>query len=296
MELRELRFFVEVVRKGGFSAAARALGSTQSTISKAIRQLEHDCGGPLLDRLPQGVKPTSAGEVLLQRAKTMLSEQERLEAELDALRGLETGWLRLGVPPIGSGMLFAPLIAKFRERYPGVRVELREEGSRRLEAAVQSGEIEIGASLLPIAEAFSWQAVCDEPMMAVLPIRHALARRERLKLSELAGSPCIFFEHGFALNSVIAAACRRRGIELVETARSGQPEFILALVAAGLGTALFPRLMVTSRSLPGVKPVLIEDKDLRWNLGLIWRRGSPLSPPAQRWLQLVGETFPARLR
>lgn len=290
MELRHLRCFLEVVQRGGFSAAAKALGSTQPTVSKAILQLEHDCGETLLNRLPQGVKPTNAGQVVLRRAAAMLAEAENLKAELGALRGLETGRLSLGVPPLGSAVIFAPLIAAFRQRHPGIRIELSEEGSHRLEAAVQSGEIEIGASLLPVTDDFAWQAVCDEPLMALLPAGHAVASRDRLKLTDLANSPFIFFEHGFALNSLIAAACRRRGIELVDAARSGQPDFIFALVEAGLGVALFPRLMVHSRESTALKAVLLDEEDLRWKLGLIWRRGAPLSPPAQRWLDLVRET------
>lgn len=192
MEIRHLRFYVEVVRRGGFSAAATALSSTQSTVSKAVQQLEHDCGSPLLLRLPQGVKPTDAGELVFRRALSILAEQERLEAELAAQRGLLTGWLRIGVPPIGSSVIFAPLIAEFRRRYPGIRMELREEGSHRLEEAVQYGEIEVGASLDPISEGLASQAVCDEPLMALIPTNDPLAKRERIHFRELAGKECIF--------------------------------------------------------------------------------------------------------
>ncbi|HEY5893387.1 MAG TPA: LysR family transcriptional regulator, partial [Chthoniobacterales bacterium] len=293
MELRHLRFFLEVVQRGGFSAAAKALGSTQPTVSKAILQLEHDCGEMLLNRLPQGVKPTNAGQVVLRRAAAMLAEEESLRAELGTLRGLETGRLSLGVSPLGNAAIFAPLIAAFRQRHPGIRIELREEGSHRLEAAVQSGEIEIGTSLSPVKDDFAWQAVCDEPLVALLPAGHVLARRDHLKLVDLAESPFIFFERGFALNSLITAACRRRGIELVEAARSGQPDFILALVEAGLGVAVFPQLMVTARERPAVRAVVLDEKDLRWRLGLIWRKSAPLSPAAQHWLKLVRETAPS---
>jgi len=289
MELRHMRFFVEVVRRGGFSAAAGALASTQSTVSKAIQQLEYDCGSPLLLRLPQGIKTTDAGELVFRRALSMLAEQERLEAELAAQRGLQTGWLRIGVPPIGSSVIFAPLIAEFRRRYPGIRMELREEGSHRLEEAVQCGEIEVGASLDPISEGLASQSVCDEPLMALIPASDALARREKIRFRELAGKACIFFEEGFALNALIDAACRRDGIKLVEATRSGQPEFIVALAAAGVGVAMLPRMMVPSLPKKKLRAVMIEDDDLRWRLSAVWRRNSPLSPPAEKWISLMAE-------
>ncbi|HEY8965208.1 MAG TPA: LysR family transcriptional regulator, partial [Candidatus Methylacidiphilales bacterium] len=88
MELRHLQTLKEVVERGGFSKAARALGSTQSTVSKAVAQLEHDCAAPLLDRTGASPRLTPAGEAVYARALVLLREQEALRADLDALRGL----------------------------------------------------------------------------------------------------------------------------------------------------------------------------------------------------------------
>lgn len=289
MELRHLEALVGVARHGGFSAAAKALATTQPTISKAVRQLEHDCGAVLLERLTQGVRLTEAGEAAVRRGAAMLAEREHLKAELAGLKGLTTGKLRLGLPALGSSILFAPLVAKFRKLYPQVEIELRQHGSRRLEEAVRAGEIEMGATLYPVADEFAWQLVREETMVALLPAGHVLSGRKTLKLEELAASPFIFFEHGFVLNGMIEAACRKRGFTLVEAARSGNADFIVALVAAGLGLALLPRLEMAARSGLSVETVELDEKDLRWKLGLIWRRGATLSPPAERWLALVRE-------
>lgn len=289
MELRHCEALVEVVRQGGFSAAARVLGTTQPTISKAVRQLEHDCGAPLLERLGQGVRLTDAGEAVCRRAGAMLAERDHLRAELAGLRGLATGRLRLGVPALGSSILFAPLVATFRRLYSGVEIELHEHGSRRLEQAVRDGEIELGATLWPVADEFEWQLVREEPLVALLPAGHPLCGRKAATLRELAAGAFILFERGFALNAMIEAACRRRGITLVEAARSGNADFIIALVAAGLGVAVLPRLEVVARARLSVEVVPVDEEDLRWRLGLIWRRGAALSPAAARWLALVQE-------
>lgn len=292
MELRHLAMFAEVVHRGGFSAAAKALKTTQPTVSKAIGQLESDCGTPLLERLASGVRPTTAGSLVLKRATSMLADREKLTAELAKLRGVEIGQLRLGLPTLGSSVLFAPLVAVFRRQYPGVDIELIEHGSRRLEAALRAGEIELGATLWPIPDEFEWQLVRDEPLMALLPQGHPLAGRESVKLEELAATPFILFERGFALNAIIGAAFRSRGLAMTEAARSGNPDFIIALVAAGLGVAMLPRLEITLRSKLSVETVLVDEPDLRWRLGLIWRKEAYLSPAAERWLTLVKEQTP----
>jgi DNA-binding transcriptional LysR family regulator len=289
MELRHLETLVEVVRRGGFSAAAKTLKTTQSTVSKAVSQLEHDCGAPLLERLGQGVRLTSAGETVFRRAAGMLSERDKLKAELARLHGLETGRLRLGLPTLGSSVLFAPLLATYRKRYPGIDIDLIEHGSRRLEEALRAGEIEVGATLWPSSDEFDWQLVRDEPMMALLPSGHPLCRKGPLKLKDLVSTPFIFFDRGFALNAIIASACHKRGLNPVEVARSGNPDFIIALVAAGLGVAMLPRLEIVARGKLSIETALVDESDLRWRLGLIWRQGASLSPAAVRWLALAKE-------
>ena len=103
MELRTLRAFVEVVRQGGFSQAAKTLFATQPTVSKAVKQLEDEIGVPLLDRVGHRSTLTAAGEIVYRRAVRMLTERDDLVAELDELRGLKRGTLRLGLPPVGAG-------------------------------------------------------------------------------------------------------------------------------------------------------------------------------------------------
>ena len=289
MELRNLRAFVEVVRQGGFSKAARALFSTQSTVSKAVGQLEAECGEALLERLGTGVRLTAAGELVHVRALAMLAESEHLAAELADLRGLLSGRLRLGLPIFGSARLFAPLFAEYRSRWPNVEIELMEQGSARLEEALLAGEVELGVSLLPIGEAFSWQPVRDDPMMAVLAADHPLRGRDSLRLAELADDPFILFEQGFALNTRIEHACALRGFAPRLAARSGQLDFIIALVAAGLGVALLPRLLTEGRNLAPLGVVLVDETDLRWRAALSWRKGARLSPAARAWLALARE-------
>lgn len=293
MELRHLEALVEVVRNNGFSTAARALDTTQSTISKAIRQLEHDCGAVLLERLGQGVRPTAAGETVFRRGVAMLREREHLKAELADQLGLVTGKLRLGLPALGSSVLFAPLVATYRQRYPGVEIELHEHGSRELEASVRAGEIELGATLDPVADDFEWQVVREDPLIALLPPAHPLAGRAEVRLRELVRSPLVLFERGFALNELIEAACRRRRLSWTEAARGGHADFVVALVASGLGVGMLPEVEVRGRRDLSVATAKIDETDLHWRLGLIWRRAATLSPAARKWVELVREKTPA---
>lgn len=290
MEFRTLRAFVEVVRQNGFTAAAKTLNATQSTVSKAVRQLEDEFGTPLLDRLGQGQRLTDAGEIVYRRAQKLIADQEDLLAELDALRGLKRGVLRLGLPPLGSGVMFAPLFTRYRQLYPGVEIQLVEYGSARLEEVLRLGEIDFAGSLLPIADDLEWILVRREPLMALLPHHHRLADRDRITLEDLRDEPLILFESGFALNRVIISACRRAGFEPKIAARSSQIDFIVELANAGLGVAFLPEMLDERRPPGGPVSVALDAPETEWRLALVWRRGAFLSDAARAWLDLMNSS------
>ncbi len=291
MELRTLRAFVEVVRQGGFSQAAKVVFATQSTVSKAVKQLEDELGVTLLERAGPRSSLTAAGEIVLRRAQAMLAERDDLLAELDELRGLRRGLLRLGLPPLGSSTLFAPLFASYRSRYPAVEIRLEEHGSRRLEDMLLGGEVDFAASLMPIPEAFEMEPVRSEPLVALLPSSHPCAQAGAVTFPQLAASPFILFESGFALNAVILGACERHGLTPQVAARSAQIDFIVALVAAGLGIGFLPRMIAEQRAHPGVAQVPLAEPGTDWSMALIWRRGGYLSDAARAWLALVREHY-----
>ena len=289
MDLKALRIFTEVIRQGGFSQAGKTVFLTQSAVSKAVRQLEEEMGFALVDR--SGHKPalTDAGRVAFRHAQTMLTQREDLLTELSELKGLKRGALRLGLPPIGSDILFAPLFADYRNRHPDIEIQLVEHGSRRLEEMVLAGEVDLGASLLPVPDALDWQEVTREPLHVLIAQDHPLAQRQEIALAELKDMPLIFFDSGFALNPIILEGCREAGFEPTIAARSGQINFIVELVGAGLGVGFLPRLIADLRVRPGVVHIPVHSPAMNWHMAWVWRRGGYLSFAAKAWLDLARE-------
>jgi len=286
MEIRTLRAFVEVVRQGGFSRAAKTVFATQSAVSKAIKQLEEEIGVPLLNRLGHKSKLTAAGEIVYARALRILAERDALLAELDELRGVKRGTLRLGLPPVGASTLFAPLFAAYRSRYPEIDIHLVEHGAEKLEEMLLTGELDLIASLLPVSEEFDWQDVRREPLMVLLPDNNPLAERPSLRLIDLKMLPFILFQTGFALNRVILDACKRNGFEPLVTAQSGQVDFIEQLVASGMGIAFLPRMIADQRSQALVRAITLAEPGMDYHIAMVWRRGTYIPHAARAWLQL----------
>ncbi|ROM59961.1 LysR family transcriptional regulator [Pseudomonas rhodesiae] len=290
MEFKQLRSFVEVVHRGGFTQAGKTLHISQSAVSKQVAQLEYSLGTPLLERTGSHIRLTAAGRVVLQRAEAMLRLQSELQSELDDMQQLTRGELRLGLPQLGGDTLFAELFAEYRRRYPNVTIQLLEGGTRSIEQAILNGELEVGGSLMPSDPAFAWQAFCDEPLDALLPVDHPLAQQPQVRLEALADTPFLMYQRSFVLNDRLLQACQSLGFTPKEAGRSGQADFLAALVAAGQGVVLLPSVVARGLVRPGVMRVPLQAPDyLRWDIAFIWREGAYLSKAAQAWLALLRE-------
>ncbi|MFV3303835.1 LysR family transcriptional regulator [Pseudomonas sp. NY15181] len=289
MEFKQLRTFAEVVRQGSFTQAAAHLNASQSAVSKQVAQLEQSLRVQLLERSGPHIRLTAAGEVVLRRAEDMLRLRRELLTELDDLTHLQSGELRLGLPLLGADALFAGRFAEYRRRYPNIAVHLIEGGSKTMEELVYSGELELGGGITPEDPAFDHQPFCNEPLDVLLPTDHPLATRESLSLVELAETPFLLYQQSFTLNDRLLRACREAGFEPREGGRSGQADFLGALVAAGQGVVLLPRVVAEELERPGVARVLLSQPDLRWDISFIWRRDAYLSNAAKAWLELMEE-------
>jgi DNA-binding transcriptional LysR family regulator len=284
IDLRRLRFFVEVVRRGGFSQAANVVFTTQSTVSKAVKLLEEELGVPLFNRIGHRSELTAAGQLVYARALRLLAEGDDLIAALEDLRGLKTGTLRLGFPRAGSSALFAPMFASFKRRYPGITLETTVQDIKQLQAMLRAGEIDLAALVQPVAAEFDWQEVRTGPLMVLLPNGHALAGRQRVKLAKLAAFPIIQLDEGFGVNELVRKAFQSIGITPSIALSSGQIDFTFELVATGSGIAFLPRALAELRTHRRVRRVILDEPKCQWSITLAWLRGGFLSHAAQAWL------------
>jgi DNA-binding transcriptional LysR family regulator len=188
-----------------------------------------------------------------------------------------------------SSTLFAPLLAIYRKRYPSIDIRLVEDGSDRLEEILSAGDVDFAASTIPVAEGFEYQSVKREPLMVLLPAREFAARKKSIDLTDLKQMPFILFDSSFAINRLVLVACRQAGFEPTVASLSSQLDFIMELVAAGMGIAFLPKMVAEQQHRPGLRSLLVVNPKIDWHIGMTWRRGSHLSHAAKAWLMLVRE-------
>lgn len=287
MDGRELRYFVEVVRQGGFTRAARVLNVTQPTISKMIRQLEENLAASLLIRGPRGIRLTEVGRIAYERATHILRGMDDLKAEVDALMGISRGTLRLGLPPMIGATFFPDVLREFRRLFPEINLSVAEHGGKRIEEMILAAELDVGVSLMPFeAKLFDGLPVADHDLVLVAPQAGSWAARQTVALAELAEEPFVMLTEEFLTARLIREACREAGFAPREAGHSGQWDFLVAMVESGMGVTLLSA--PTCRALQSYRVTMVPLRPpIRRQLALIWPHGSYQSFAVRAWIQLT---------
>ncbi|KND59342.1 LysR family regulatory protein CidR [Candidatus Burkholderia verschuerenii] len=295
MELRALRYFVEVVKQKSFTAAAEHMFVTQPTISKMVKALEDEVGSPLLLRDARQMVLTDTGQIVYQRGIEVLAAHARLEAELNDLGTFGRGALTIGIPPMG-GALFTPAIAAFRQRYPKIELKLFERGSKAIEAALIDGELELGGVLQPVdTDMFDVLPVSRQLLWLVAPKGSRWDDANEVPLTDLASEPFVFYGESLVLNDVVLSACREAGFAPTIVGRSGHWDFMAAMVQAGIGIALLPAPYCRRLDADAFTCRRVVAPEIRWDMAVGWRRNGYLSHAARAWLDVAREMLPANI-
>lgn len=284
MDIRTLRYFVEVVRQQSFTRAAEKLFVTQPTISKMLKNLEDELNCTLLIRDGRRLLLTDTGRVVFERGLAILTEFRQLEAELSDINHLNKGLLRLGIPPM-VGMMMAGPISLFRQRYPGVALKVAEFGGLTVQQAVMNGELDVAMTALPVEDqsGLTTLPLFSHPLCVLVPRSGEWLHTESVRPAQLGKHPLLIYNEDFALSRQLMALFHQHNVQPSIAVRSGQWDFLAAMVQAGVGIAILPQ-PVCERLDKNTLRWLPLESDLRWQLGLIWREGVYLSHSAQAWL------------
>lgn len=247
LNLHLLRMFATVVEQQGFSRAAEVLHVSQSAVSKAVRELEHQLDLPLVERGggARGVRLTDAGQALYEHARGIFA-MERIA--LDDVRdrvGARHGRLRIGASTTVAGYWLPPALSRFLAQHPGIELALVVGNTEEIGRAVVDGTLDVafveGAVDDARIEATPWQ---HEPLQVVVAQDSPLAGRRRPTVEALARQTWLLREHGSGTRQVAQAWLAAQGIAPQRTVELGSNEAIARAVASGAGLALLPAVVV----------------------------------------------------
>ncbi|WP_165493214.1 LysR family transcriptional regulator [Hylemonella gracilis] len=292
-EFRHLRVFAEVVRHGGFTRAAEVIHATQSTVSKAISQLENEVGKPLLRRHRRGIELTRVGEIVYRRAQVMLAQRELLADELHALAGNPHVTLKLGFSRMETSTFFGRALAEFRRRHPDVEISITVEAESQIVRRLLKGDLDLAGLVSPRDPGLEVLELQREPVFVLLSRENPLALRARLGLGlglgigDLRDQQLVLFEEKCQLNEMVVGALAQAGILAPVAIKTSQVGLIHELVAENIGIGFLPRALALNRLHPMVVALPLEGFEPQWTYTVAWARAARLSPTARAWVAVA---------
>ncbi|MFL4492130.1 LysR family transcriptional regulator [Streptomyces sp. VTCC 41912] len=300
LNLDRLRTLSAIARHGSVSAAAEGLHVTTSAVSQQIAKLERETGQQLLAKNGRGIRLTDAGRLLADHAARILSQVELAQADLEAHRGQPVGELRMGAFPTAARGLFPSALAALRAEHPQLRPRLREIEPDDSVRGVVRGDLDVAVVLdwynrpLSLPDGLAKAPLLDDPSDVAMPSDHPLAGRQFVELEEFADDEWISWPQAEFCHDWLVFTLRGKGVEPRIAHMAEEHHTQLALIAAGLGVAVAPRL--GRGPVPDGVSVVPVRHPMRRHVYAIWRADADRRPSIRAAvvaLQKAGEAVEA---
>ncbi|GGU41766.1 LysR family transcriptional regulator [Streptomyces lavendofoliae] len=296
-DIKKLRILRTLRDRGTVTATAEAMLMTPSAVSQQLTNLSRQLGVRLLEAHGRRVRLTDAAHLVLRHAEAVFAQLERADAELTGyLRG-EAGEVRVGAFSTAVPALVVPAVLRLRTAHPGLEVRVREAEAAEAYELLTAGQVDLALSLAAHAPTardarFSRVPLLADPLDVALPAGHALAGAPGLRLADLSGERWIFGGSG-PWSEITRAACEAAGFVPEQAHSAAGWTAILAMVEAGMGIALVPRMAGAERASGVVTRVLEADQPRRHVVAAV-RRGAESAPAVSRLLAALREVAASR--
>ncbi|WP_371380491.1 LysR family transcriptional regulator [Sporomusa aerivorans] len=276
MDIKKYEVLLHTIDKGSFLRACEDLGYTQSGITHMMNNLENEIGFPLLQRSNKGVQLTPEGKKVLPTIRELVNFNNKLNQEIDLIKGLETGKVRIGSFVTVACAWLPRVIQTFQGKYPGIQIELFEENSIwRLEEWLQEGFIDICFFSKQPYHTFEWIDLKKDPYLAVVPSKHPLAKQEQVPVEAFVEESFLMFRSLDGPDRDISSYFKRIGIPLKSKYSCSSDFSVVFMIEHNLGISMMPELIL--------------EKIIRnYSINVVTK---PLFPPLYRQLGLAVRSF-----
>lgn len=293
VRIRDLAWLVELADVGHVTDAAAGLRTSQPTLSRTLARVEAELGTRVFERAADGVHLTPTGEIVVAAARELTARYDRLLTELGAVLDPETGVVRLAFLDSMSTSLVPVLLRAFHAHAPAVRVLLSQEPAHEMLDDLATGRVDLAITSTRPGGDYGWHRLQEDRLVVVVPPRHRLRGRKRLRLAELDGEELVTTPVGYGFRTLVDDLLREAGVSLTISFESQDLATIEGLVAAGLGVAIVPAPFAGQSGTVGI--AIAADRARR-TIGLTWRTDRPLPAPAARFRDFVVASSRQELR
>lgn len=283
-----LEAFLSIADHGSFHRAAANLNLSQTALSHRMKKLEDDLGIRLLTRTTRHVALTPAGVDLLPKARQLMAEMTSSFDELRQQGKKRQERLSIGCLPTIAVHYLPPILVDLRKKFPDLNIRIFDNSKMEIAERVFSGEAEFG---ITIVSADRWDLeitpLLKEPFVVICPKLHPFAGQKSVSWTSLQGQPLVRVSAQTGNRQLIDDALGARREEMTWRYEVQHVVSAVGLVRAGLGLAIVPQLAINPVDSPGVVVLPLRNPGISRTLGVVSRRGVPLSPAADALLALI---------
>lgn len=293
MELRQLRYFIEVAEREHVSEAADHLHVAQSAISLQIAKLEAELGVTLFERVGRNVKLSAIGRIFLTHTKTAIRALDYATEQIAEYLDPEQGTIKIGYPTSLASHLLPTVVSAYKNEHPHISFHLRQGSYSYLMEAVKNGDFNL-AFLGPLpakTPELNTHILFTESFSALVPINHPLANKKSLSLTELRHDAFVLFPEGYVLRKIVVEACQQAGFMPNITSEGEDMDALKGLVSAGIGTSLLPESTFYDAIPRHTAKIPIENPQVKRTVGIITSKHRELAPSEQAFYHFVKQLF-----
>jgi DNA-binding transcriptional LysR family regulator len=290
MDIRQLTFFVEIARHRNFTKAAESLNVVQPAVSMAIQKLEDELELVLFNRQNRRVSLTAEGEVFLEHAERILADLRAATMAMADLKGLGTGEVRLGIPPMMSTYFFPAIIDEFAQKYPQLHLTVSGEGAASIQKMISEGRLDMGVIAGGhIPDTLEVRHILREEVVVCVPAGHRFLTERSVRAADFAAEPLIMFKEGYYQREMLLEIFKELpGIRTNIVFETNLFSLVKSLVKRGLGVSTLLRMVAEDdQDLCAVS----FDPPLYLDLMLAWKRGGYLSRANQAFVDFLMEAI-----
>jgi DNA-binding transcriptional LysR family regulator len=293
MEIRQIRSFLSVAETLHFGRSARLLHLSQPALSLQIKSLEDELGLELLKRNRQGTILTEAGRVFRDSAAIALEQLEAATRKAQWAASGKLGRIRIGFISTAGHEIVPNLMRRFHKLYPEVEFSLRNVLTSEQVEKIQNGALDVGFLRLPVGQIHGVEitTVHSEPLVAVVPLNHDLARAKEVRLQDLHAEKFVMYERSYApgFHDFLIGLLSRAGVVPDVSQTAGEMSTLISLVDSGMGVALLPASAARLRDAK-VVACTIGDRLPPSQIGMIVSKTND-APVVERFCALARKVF-----
>lgn len=285
MDIQHIRYFLAIAKYGSFSKAAEKLYVTQPILTRCVKNLETELGVPLILRSTRSFSLTDAGRILAEGGADLLVQHQDLYRRIQDVTTAQTGDVQISCPGILLDMYFPQLVTQYHKEHPGIRISIRESGTRSVVQDVLDGTADIGLVMLPLEgeENLNVFPIVEDEVHVLVHKDHPLASHPTVHIRDLKDQDIITYNESTTLYHAFLELCRQHGFSPMIAFQSMMPGFILDTLAYGSCVGVLPAPMLRRLKRQDLVSIPLKPH-FPWQIAMVTKKDRYLSHAAGSFL------------